>query len=376
MSSDHHPDSREIVLAGGGHAHVLFLKYWSTRPLPDVKLTLVSPDSHTPYSGMLPGLIAGHYQFKDIHIDLEWLCHKANAGFVKSLVTGIDPDSRQVFVQEHAPLTYDLLSIDTGSAPNQTVTGTSEYAVPVKPIAAFWDRWQIVASQLQETKGQVHLAVVGGGAGSVEIILAMAHACRIKTGTSKPLFSLVSQEEILPGYPARVRQAARQACKRYGIAVHEAFTVRQVTHDSLIGESGARLMAEHTFWCTQAAAPAWPAESGLACDDDGFICVNEYLQSSSHPSVFAAGDIAHMVSSPRPKAGVYAVRQGPVLYNNLHGQLLGKFLQAVDTQERFLSLVSLGGKKATGCRGRFSFTGNWVWHLKNRIDRRFIDQFK
>lgn len=378
MQSNRVPVFKEIVLAGGGHAHVLLIRQWGMQPIPGVRVILVSPDPNTPYSGMLPGLIAGHYRVDEIHIDLVRLCQWAGVRFIRTEVTGLDTDTRMVHLSDRPSLAFDVLSLDTGSTPNHDIPGVAEHAIPVKPIAGFWQRWQDLLEHLKQSDKAPTVAVVGGGAGSVEIILAMAWACLHDPElATKPRFHLVSQaQQLLPGYPRKVQQQVELACAGLDIRIHTGFTVTNVHNDRLAGESGNFLEADHVFWCTQAAAPDWPRLAGLACDDGGFIKVNDHLQSTSHPAIFAAGDMAHMVNTPRPKAGVYAVRQAPVLYDNLCRWLLGRPLKNYKPQDKFLSLLALGGKTAAGNWGWLSLSGNWVWRWKNRIDKRFMAQFK
>lgn len=378
MQSNNIPSFKEIVLAGGGHAHALLIRQWGMQPIPGVRLTLVSPDPNTPYSGMLPGLIAGHYSFEEMHIDLVRLCDWAGVQFICSEVTGLDPDRQTVSIKGEPQFEYDVLSINTGSTPDTSIAGVAEFAIPIKPISRFWQRWLQFKSILEQSDKQASAAIVGGGAGSVEAILAMAWSCKNNPLISQaPTFHLVTQgKEILPGYPARVRHRAEQACRDLGITIQASFSVAQVTGNALVSRDERRLECEQVFWCTQAGAPAWPGASGLACTEEGFIAVNEYLQSSSHESVFAAGDIAYMSKSPRPKAGVYAVRQAPVLFNNLCNRLLQRPLQAYHPQDRFLSLLALGDRQATGNRGRLSVSGRWVWKWKDQIDRKFMSRFR
>ena len=378
MRSNNTPVFKDIVLAGGGHAHSLLIRQWGMHPLPGVRLTLVSSESMTPYSGMLPGLIAGHYSFEDIHIDLVRLCQWANVRFVMSVVTGIDPENKQLFLKGRPALGFEALSINTGSTPDHEFPGVEECVIPVKPIAGFWQRWLTLIGKLEQSEQTHNITVVGGGASSVEAVLAMAWACRKNPGLKElSKFHLVFQNEtILPDYPKRVIKAATNACQQLGIQLHSKFKVSEVSHKKLTGEQGRVLETDYVFWCVQASAPDWPTESGLVCNEDGFIEVNEFLQSVSHPCIFAAGDIAHMSKNPRPKAGVYAVRQAPYLIENINHFLLNTDMKAYVPQDGFLSLLALGEKKATGNRGIATFSGQWIWRWKDSIDRKFMRRFK
>ena len=367
---------KELVLAGGGHAHSLFLLEWARAPLPNTRLTLVSATPNSHYSGMLPGLVAGHYSPDDIQIDLVGLCQKAGARFVCASVTALDPESKKLCLSNQKEMSFDVLSINTGSASSQSITGVKEFAVPIKPIGGFWELWQELKAQWVEEEKPRTIAVVGGGAGSVEVILAMAWACQ-KEGVKHLNYLLLTQSKhILPGYPLRVRRDAEHACAQLGIEIRPNCPVQTVTPEGVDTSLNGHIGCHPVFWCTQTAAPSWPRSSGLACTDDGFIKVNEVLQSESHDYIFAAGDIAEFVKSPVPKAGVYAVRQAAVLKHNIGSYITGKKFTSYFPQKKFLSLLALGGRTATGSRGKFVFSGKWVWRWKNRIDRRFMNRFR
>lgn len=373
------PVFKEIILVGGGHAHALLIKKWGMKPLPGVRLILISPQVQTPYSGMLPGLIAGHYSFNDIHIDLPKLCQWAGVRFIQDKVINIAQDLKTVELANRPALHYDLLSIDIGSTPNHTIQGVKEFAIPVKPIAEFYQHWQQKNDLIKHENRQQEIAVVGGGAGSIEIILAMAHFLEANIDTqAKTKYKLIYQnDKLLPGCPAVLIKKVEQVCKKFNIELYGNFSVTKVEKNTLYSSDGLKQSFDFLFWCTQASAAQWPSQSGLACNEDGFIKVNSFLQSINNPDIFAAGDIAHMDASPRPKAGVYAVRQGPILYSNLRRRLLEKPLLAYKPQNHFLSLLSLGEREAVGLRFPLpAFSGAWVWRWKNSIDQKFMAKFK
>ena len=367
---------RDLVLVGGGHSHALALRMLSMKPIQGLRITLVSPDSHTPYSGMLPGLVAGHYSFEDAHIDLARLCQWAQVRFVAGEVTGLDPTSRSLSLLGRPSLEYDVVSLDIGSQPElDSVPGARAHAVPVKPVAGLWQRWQELRGRLlaRAIDDDFRIAVVGGGAGSVELAMAMAHDLESER-INIDLWCGAS--EILQGYNGSARRAVMQAMARQGIDLHLAARVERVEGDVLVLAGGERAIYDELFWCTGAAAAPWIADSGLGTDSQGFLAVTDTLQSVDDERVFAAGDIATQVNHPRPKAGVYAVRQGPVLAHNLRALLLDRPLKRHRPQRRFLSLVSLGGRRAVADKGIIAAEGAWVWRWKDRIDREFMGRFQ
>ncbi|MEE4146438.1 MAG: selenide, water dikinase SelD [Halieaceae bacterium] len=368
--------TRDLVLVGGGHTHALVLRMLAMRPIAGLRITLVSPASHTPYSGMLPGLVAGHYSFEQTHIDLARLCQWAGVRFIAGTVTALDPAARRLSLAGRPDIDYDLVSIDIGSQPElDSVPGAREFSVPVKPVAGLWQRWQDLLRRLAALPAgkRQRIAVVGGGAGSVELALAMAHRLAREP---VDLALWCGAPEILLGYNSRARKATVAALARHGVAVAVAARVERVEAGRLLLADGREAPYDELFWCTGAAAAPWVAASGLPVDERGFLAVTDSLQSVADARVFGAGDIATQLNHPRPKAGVYAVRQGPVLANNLRAALLGKPLRQHRPQQRFLSLVSLGDRLAAADRGPFSASGRWVWRWKDSIDRKFMAQFE
>ncbi|MCH8552614.1 MAG: selenide, water dikinase SelD [Natronospirillum sp.] len=363
---------RDLVLVGGGHTHALLIRRLGMRPVPGVRVTLVSESAMTPYSGMLPGLVAGHYHFNETHIDLNRLCQRCGVRFVEGRLTGFDPQAHRLQIQGRPDLRYDLVSFDTGSTPNLDLPGAREHAVGVKPVSHFHDEWTRLLNQLEQSSSRpMHWGVVGAGAGGVELVLAMAHRLRDQSGLRVHL--IFSSEQVLPGYPKGVVKAAERALKAAGITLHARARVAAVTADGVTLEAGQAIALDRTVLCTPASAPDWPDKAGLDTANGGFIAVNQYLQSTSHPTVFAAGDVAEMVEDPRPKAGVYAVRQAPTLHHNIERWFRQQPLEPLRLQRHFLSLLSLGDQQATGSRNGLACTGRWVWRWKDRIDRRFMD---
>ena len=382
MNTPDTPILKDLVLVGGGHSHVAVLKRFGMKPIPGVRLTLICRDVHTPYSGMLPGFVAGHYGFDDVHIDLGALSRFAGGRFYNSTVTGLDLQNRTVLCDNRPAVPYDLLSINTGSAPQlDDVAGAAESAVPVKPINAFLQRWEALRQRAIAHDGPMRIAVVGAGAGGVEILLAIQHrmtslrqAAGRKAGDiTFDLFS--GSHDILPTHNRRMRATFMDVLRQRGVTVHTDAPVVSVSAKRLRTGAGEDFDVDEILWVTAAGGQSWPGEAGLAVDEQRFIKVADTLQSISHPEVFAAGDVASMINHPRPKSGVFAVRQGKPLARNLRRMLLGKTPKPFHPQKQFLSLVSTGDKYAVASRGPWSVHGSKVWHCKDWIDRRFMRKF-
>ena len=376
------PAVRDIVLIGGGHSHVGVLLMFAMKPLPGVRLTVICTDTDTPYSGMLPGYIAGHYGFDEVHIDLRRLAAFAGARYYKDEVIGIDRASRKVLCRHRPPVTYDALSINIGSTPQLAqVAGASEHAVPVKPIRRFNERWLALLERVCLHPGVTTIALVGAGAGGVELTLAMQYRLRrellaLGRDPDELHFHLFSADpQILSTHNARVRDAFDQVLAARGVVVHRSAKVTQVSAGRLQTDSGEVLAADEIVWVTQAGGAAWLRDTGLALDEKGFVRVRDTLQTETDPVIFAAGDCAAMIDHPLEKAGVFAVRMARPLAENLRRTLLGGSLIHYRPQQRWLALISTGDRHAIASRGRFYARGDLVWRWKDWIDRRFMRKF-
>jgi selenide,water dikinase len=450
------PIDTDIVLLGGGHAHVHVVMAFARRPLPGVRVTLITRDPKTPYSGMLPGVIAGIYAPEEAHIDLMRLTALCGARFVHAEAIGLDRAAKRVLLAGRPPFAYDILSIDVGITPDLTaIEGAAEHGVAVKPIGALLDKLEVLLARCRAGAVQ-RIAVVGGGAGGVELLLSLRARLRADThdtpsplvgegrgggaggrGTETPhlrtptpdpspqgggeksarsfsseyapspvhaayaaalgdtgyatppghtavtadsrtelFFILVTAEELLPTHNNRVRDAFRARLTAPDIELHEHRAVKALAPGSIVCRDGKIILADSMLLATQAVPPAWFARTGLARDAAGFLAVTPTLQVENDPDIFAAGDCAALVASPREKAGVFAVRAGPPLAANLARRARGEKLRSWRPQRRHLALISTGERYAVASRGPFKAEGAWLWTLKDRIDRRWLDMYR
>ena len=362
---------RDLVLLGGGHTHALALRMLAMQRPPATRISLVSDTAFAPYSGMLPGLVAGHYDHLETHIDLRRFCAARDIRFIEAAATRVDPGQRRIWLTDRPPLDYDILSINIGAQPElDSVPGAREYATPVKPVSGFFTRWQLLLERVVSGEIGRGIVVVGGGAGSVELALAIRHTL----GPALPV-ELISGDDLLKGYNGRARAAVRRALESARIGLRESCRVTRVDPDSLQTSGNETVHFDELIWCTGAVPARWLRDSGLPCDDQGFLRIDNSLLLEGESAVFAAGDCAVQVDQPRPRAGVFAVRQAPTLAHNLRASVTGQPLRKHQPQKRFLSLLSLGDRKAVADRGLFSAQGEWVWRWKDRIDRKFMAQF-
>jgi selenide,water dikinase len=338
-------------------------------PLPGTRVTVINPNPTAPYSGMLPGHIAGHYDKDALDIDLVRLAHAADARLVMDEATGIDLAKRQFLLGRQSPIGFDVASIDIGITTKMpALPGFARYAVPAKPLDSFAASWK---SYLMG-KGRAQIALIGGGVAGVELALAMAHAL---TQERRPYsIHLIERDHVLAALRPQTAERLRKALIHYDIQIHEGAEVVEVTASGVTLTTGF-LSAQFVCGAAGALPHPWLAETGLA-HEHGFLSVDDRLRTSD-PQIFAVGDCAHMGFAPRPKAGVYAVRQAPVLLSNLKTVLreTGPY-RSYHPQRDYLKLISLGRKSALGDRFGIAFSGPWVWRWKDRIDRKFMQKFK
>ena len=378
--------SQRLVLVGGGHAHVEVLRRWALKPMPAAELVVVSADLDPPYSGMIPAVIAGHVAPEVAAVDLRALAWQAKARLLHDVVTRVDPVTRRVFRPRGEAVSYDVLSLNLGSTPAIAgIPGAAEFALPVKPIPRFLagvQRWEAILAEREQTDLRIPshppgapfaVVVVGAGAAGCEVLLALKYRWRNRPHVTWTLVS--GDPEPLATFPPRMRRGFRRAFFDQGVHFIGGERVTGVEAGALTLSSGLRLPHEALILATGAAAPGWLQNTGLELDPGGFIAVDVFLRSRSHPEVFGAGDCVTQVDDPRPKAGVFAVRQGPPLFANLVHALRREPLVAFHPQREFLAILTTGRRHAIATRGPFTISGEWVWRWKQRIDQRWLARY-
>lgn len=364
---------RHLVLVGGGHAQVSVLKDLAEKPIQGLKITLISRDILTPYSGMLPGFMEGIYRAEEIVIDLNYLAERAGAELIQGTVEAIDPDARTVTVRGGESIDYDALSLNIGSNTDLTaIKGAAEYAIPIKPISTLLPRIEPFLSTPKRGK----IAIIGGGAAGVEVACSLRHRL-----PSTPIALVHRGARLVAEYPDHAAKYLLGVLHAKNIETHLGCGVEAIESDHLIladggGHGGGRIDADVFLVITAGVPPIWLGASGLALDDRGFIAVRPTLQAEGYDSVFASGDIAALTHAPRPKAGVFAVRAGAVLSANIRRYLLGEALVDWQPQAQYLALIGTGGRKAYAVRGKWGANlGRLGWWWKEYIDRKFMNKF-
>jgi len=365
--------SSQLLLIGGGHAHLGVLDLLARRHRTGIDVTLVSEHTSQLYSGMLPGHLAGHYRLDECSIPLDPVADLAKADFVRARVARLDLEQRVAITEGNDVLPFDVVSIDIGPAPGSGVIPGLANTIPVRPIEQLLRAWQTLEQRYTGTPLSQTLAVLGGGPAGAEVIAALAYRAREANVQLKPSI-ITGRAGLLPGLPKAARAMMHRRLTALGVRVIEADAAEVRPNAVRIEETG-EYYADVIIAALGAGAALWPYESGLKCDARGFIEVNQHLQSVSHPFVFAAGDCASMVDYPHPKSGVYAVRAGRPLAENLLRTLTQRRLVSYRPQARALYLLSAGGKDAVGAWGPLVFDGPRIWRWKDSIDRKFIRRF-
>ncbi|KWV90923.1 FAD-dependent oxidoreductase [Erythrobacter sp. YT30] len=366
MNTTRNRDEKHLVLVGGGHAHVAVLADWAKHGMPADRATLLTPEPYLRYSGMVPGWISGEHAKDEARVDLAGLARAGGAELVLDRCVAIDPDARSILTQANGVLTFDIASIDTGGVGHAAkVLGDDPRLIDVRPIDGFVDR-------IAELPSAERIAVIGGGAGGIEIAFALRNRA---SEQQVPAVTLVSGEAgLLPDFSPAVRGKVRSELERQSIDLIEA-NARFENGELLAGDQCLELI-DVVIGAVGSGAPDWPRASGLQCDPDGFIAVDSHMRSLSHGHIFAVGDVAARQDRHIAHSGVHAVMAGPALAANLRREI-----QDLPAQESYhprpasLYLLSTGRGEAIASYGPFAAQGRWVAKLKAWIDKRWIARY-
>lgn len=361
------PITHDLVLAGGGHAHVEVLRALAMKPVPGLRVTLVSRSRTAIYSGMVPGFVAGQYSLDDISVNLDRLCVLGGHRLIVAEIEGLDPIAQAFALRGRPALPFDTASINVGSSPDlHAIPGADQHATPVKPIEGFARRFE----RLQEQASARSIAIVGGGAGGVELALALSARF-----PDRALTLIDRNSTLLPRLPAAAGRWAKQTLEQRGVTLHLGATVQEISAQGPVIDEV--IAADLTLLVTGSKAPAWLSESGVATDERGFMRVSGTLQSLSHPDVLGAGDCVAYDAFPREKAGVFAVRAGPGLTDNIRRLVQETAPVPVRMQKRGLQLIGDGSGRACAIWGPLAIgaPGRALFRWKDTIDRVWMDRY-
>jgi selenide,water dikinase len=370
----------ELVLVGGGHSHVQVLRAFAMEPPRHTHLTVVVDRPVAIYSGMVPGFVAGQYRAHELEIDVLPLARRARARIIISAAVRIDADAKRVHFADRPPIPYDVASLDVGSTvAGLDLPGIKAHALPTRPIAELVQRTDALVARARDRRrgSPFRIVIVGGGAGGVELAFTLYH--RVSAGTEEGIdVKLVhAWPEVLAGYPQSMIERVHANAKRRGIEILAGRRVTEATPEEVVFEGGERRPYEALVWVAGAVSHSILPDSGLPTEPRGFVKTRSTLQVEGHDDLFAVGDCGTLIDYPKtPKAGVYAVRQGPYLIENLRSIVAGRSLREYRPQSDFLTLLNLGDGTALGAKWGRSFEGEWVMRLKDWIDRKFMTRFQ
>jgi len=370
-----------LVLLGAGHTHAGVLARLRRRRWANVDVICVSDHASAAYSGMLPGVLGGQYERQRMEIDLAGLCDDAGASLVVGTVQDISREDRVLVLDDGRVTPFDILSIGVGSVPQRAGVqiDVRAHVIPTKPMQTLIDRLDasLRLTVTPSVSGCFPVAVVGGGLGGVEIACALTAHIRSRYGARlRPQVSLLTREHrVLAGLAPATARRVMAALSANAITVVTDADVNRVAGDGLHLTDGRRIDAALTLWATGAVAPPILQNLHLPQDDRGFLLTDRTLLAHCDPPIFAVGDAGTLRDGPAPKAGVYAVRQTPILWHNLGAVMQERRLRVFTPQSSFLRLINIGANHAIGEWKGVSFEGRWAWRLKDYIDRRFMAAF-
>ena len=371
----------QIVLLGVGHTNAHVVRMWRMNRISNAELTCVSDRSIATYSGMLPATLAGQIPEEQMQIDLVRLCASVGARLIVDRVTGVDHENARLLFAERPPVPFDILSIGIGSQP--TVASLSEpdspHLLKIKPMQTFMARLRKRIAELKDRE-DLKIAVVGSGVAGLEIAFCLKPFLAEQNLSGASLSLVTRSGQVFQEGQANTRRLLESELQKSDIQVHCGKSVSSVTKDELQFSDGSKLSADLVIWATGATAPSGLEELGFQCEPNGFLQTDHTLQvtgrNGAPGTVFAVGDTGTIAGENLPKAGVYAVRQGPVLWGNIQRALDGRTLQRYRPQKSFLSLINLGdGRAIAQWKGR-AFCGKWAYRLKHSIDSKFMEKFE
>jgi selenide,water dikinase len=361
---------KRVLLLGAGHAQLSVLATLARQRLAGAEVMLVTATPRLFYSGMLPGFVAGRYEEADCTIDIAALARAADVPLRIGRAVALDAQARSVTLADGERIDYDVACLDTGGTQDRDrIPGSREHALFVRPIEGFAALWQQTRTLAKVRP--LAVVVVGNGAAAVELALAVRRAL----GPRASLSIICEGGAVLPAYPPRVGTRAAAALKRAAVQLLPGHCTAIDAWHVVVGRA-MRVACDVPIIATGSDAPAWLAGSDLALDNAGFVRVGATLQSASHPNVLAAGDMTVRDDAPHPRSGVFAVKAGPVLAENLRAVVGGGVLRAWQPQQRSLNLLSLGDGRAIASRGTWSAQGWLMGWWKQRIDRAFVRRWR
>lgn len=368
---------KNLVLAGGGHAHMTVMLNIRDYIERGHHVTLISPEPYHYYSGMGPGMLSGVYRPQEVRFCIKKMVEDRGGVFIQDAVIRIDPEKRALFLKSGGEISYDVVSVNIGSEiPLDSLTGVTNTVYPVKPIINLVKARTFILETI--SKKGVDIVVLGGGPAGVEV---SANAWRlVQEQNGKARITLVTGSGLFHNYPEKVKRLVRNTLQRQGITIYECAYAKAVEQGSVILADGRRFPADIVIAATGVRPPSLFQDSGLPAGEDGGLFVNAHLQSVLYPNTFGGGDCISLESHRLEKIGVYAVRQNPILYHNLFAALEGGTMKTFSIHRRYhytyLLIFNMGDGTGILWKGPLVWSGKLAWKLKDYIDRRFMRTFQ
>ena len=366
---------KQLLLIGGGHAHMVTLANLGTFVEKGFGVTVIQPSEYHYYSGMGPGMLGGSYRPDDIRFATRRLVESKGGRFILGRACKIDPERQLVYLEgTEEAIPYDVLSCNAGSSvPRDMIQGEDRDIFTAKPI----EELLVAQKRIVElaVASRITIAVIGSGPSSIEIA-GNVHQLGRERQVVMPRIQLFGGRKFLSGRPERVRRLARKILERKGVEILETGYVRQIETGRFSLENGQEYQADIIFPAVGVRPSQIFSSSGLPTGPDGGLRVNEYLQSTAYTNIFGGGDCIYFEAEPLDKVGVYAVRQNPVLYRNLMAALEGRPLEKFIPGGTYLLIYNLGDGQGILSKWSLTFSGRLAFSIKDRIDRRFIQAFQ
>lgn len=364
---------KHLVLAGGGHAHMVTLAHIALLRDLGHTVTVISPSDYHYYSGMGPGMLGGTYEPEQIRFAIRQQVEEQGGIFIREAITGLDPGHRRLQLASGASVEYDVVSFNTGShVALPEITGAAATIYTVKPIERLYE----ARRQIQDTarRQAVTIAVVGGGPAGAEVAGNISQL--LGQGRHKTRIALFAGRSFLAKFPDNVRRRTRKLLEQKGVIIHEYGYLQSIKDNTLIFDCGLVEHADFIILATGVQPSPFFQQAGIATGPDGGLLVNQYLQSPDYPEIFGGGDCISFGPRPLDKVGVYAVRENPILFHNLKAFLEGEALLAFEPGDDYLLIFNLGNHQGVLHKNRLFLTGRLAFRIKDWIDKRFMNKFQ
>ena len=366
--------TKRLVIAGGGHAHMLTLAHLDEFVTKGFEVTVIGPDTHHYYSGMGPGMLGGTYRPEEIRFATKDLVEKKGGVFKHAKVICIQPVERTLRLSTGEVVPYDVLSCNLGSqVPEDLVQGSLDDVFLVKPIERLYRARQRILELGRSEK--LRIAVVGGGPSAVEVAGNLWRLGQ-EPGMQTPEISVFAGTSILPHHPACVRRHAENSLRSRSIRVIRNSRVQQIEPNRITDNQGVQHEVDLIFVAVGVRPNKLIEESGIPTGPQGGLLVNRYLQSVKYERIFGGGDCIDFEEHPLDKVGVYAVRQNPILKHNLMATLTGERLRPFAPGGKYLLIFNLGDGTGILRKWPIVLNGRLAFFIKDWIDRRFMRTFQ